>query len=166
MACGERTQVEARAGRGTPAALGSRIMTARAQSAMGRLVALGLAVALAAGCAKDAPAPVEMASVSVDELATLVQGGQCQVVDANGDTTRKRMGVIPGATLLTDYEGYALSELPADRAKKLVFYCSNEHCGASHVAAEKARTAGYQDVAVLPAGIAGWRGAGKPVASL
>jgi rhodanese-related sulfurtransferase len=141
-------------------------MTARAQSAMGMLAALALAVALAAGCAKDAPVPAEMASVSVDELATLVQGGQCQVVDANGDTTRKRMGVIPGATLLSDYEGYALSELPADRAKKLVFYCSNEHCGASHVAAEKARTAGYQDVAVLPAGIAGWRGAGKPVASL
>jgi rhodanese-related sulfurtransferase len=34
------------------------------------------------------------------------------------------------------------------------------------VAAGKARAAGYRDVAVLPAGIAGWRGAGKPVASL
>jgi rhodanese-related sulfurtransferase len=144
-------------------------MTARTRNAAVAALGLviGLVIALAsAGCAKDAPAAAPMAAVSVDELATLVQGGQCQVVDANGDTTRKRMGTIPGATLLSDYEGYALSELPADRAKKLVFYCSNEHCGASHVAAQKARTAGYPDVAVLPAGIAGWRGAGKPVASL
>jgi rhodanese-related sulfurtransferase len=139
-------------------------MTARMRNA---LVALGLVMAsAAAGCTKATPEAAPMAEVGVDELATLVAAGRCQAVDANGDTTRRRMGTIPGATLLTDYEGYALAELPADRAKKLVFYCSNEHCGASHVAAEKARTAGYQDVAVLPAGIAGWRGAGKPVASL
>jgi rhodanese-related sulfurtransferase len=131
-------------------------------------MAMAMAVAIhAAGCATREAAPeAAMAEVGVDELAALVASGQCRAVDANGETTRKRMGVIPGATLLTDYEAYALSELPADHATKLVFYCSNEHCGASHVAAGKARAAGYRDVAVLPAGIAGWRGAGKPVASL
>jgi rhodanese-related sulfurtransferase len=129
-------------------------------------IAMAMVIALGAGCAAREAAPAAIAEVGVDELAALVASGQCRAVDANGETTRKRMGVIPGATLLTDYEAYALSELPADHASKLVFYCSNEHCGASHVAASKARAAGYRDVAVLPAGIAGWRGAGKPVASL
>jgi rhodanese-related sulfurtransferase len=129
-------------------------------------IAMAMVIALGAGCAAREAAPAAIAEVGVDELAALVASGQCRAVDANGETTRKRMGVIPGATLLTDYEAYALSELPADHASKLVFYCSNEHCGASHVAAGKARAAGYRDVAVLPAGIAGWRGAGKPVASL
>jgi rhodanese-related sulfurtransferase len=129
-------------------------------------IAMAMVIALGAGCATREAAPAAIAKVGVDELAALVASGQCRAVDANGETTRKRMGVIPGATLLTDYEAYALSELPADHATKLVFYCSNEHCGASHVAAGKARAAGYRDVAVLPAGIAGWRGAGKPVASL
>jgi rhodanese-related sulfurtransferase len=117
-------------------------------------IAMAMVIALGAGCATREAAPAAIAKVGVDELAALVASGQCRAVDANGETTRKRMGVIPGATLLTDY------------ATKLVFYCSNEHCGASHVAAGKARAAGYRDVAVLPAGIAGWRGAGKPVASL
>jgi rhodanese-related sulfurtransferase len=54
-------------------------------------------------------------------------------------------------------------ELPADKARALVFYCANEQCGASHTAAEKARLAGYRDVRVLPAGIFGWIDAGKTV---
>jgi rhodanese-related sulfurtransferase len=131
------------------------------------LLAAALVTAAVVGCRSDAPASAQpVATVTVDATDALLASGKCQVIDANGEPTRKRMGVIPGATLLTDYEQYAVSELPADKSKTLVFYCANEHCGASHVAAERALTAGYTDVKVLPAGIAGWKSAGKSVQQL
>ena len=129
------------------------------------VMALGLA---AGGCSRQDTGSQSAAvrTVGIDELDRRIAAGQCQAVDANGAATRKRLGVIPGATLLSDHEAYKLSELPADKARPLVFYCANEHCGASHVAAERALTAGYTDVTVLPAGISGWRSAGKSVQQL
>src|ERR1700733_7268715 len=100
-------------------------------------------------------------TVTVDEVDQKLASGECQAVDANGDATRKKMGVVPGAVLLTDSESFKLSELPADKSKSLVFYCANTSCGASHHAAEKALTAGYTNVKVMPEGIAGWVKAGK-----
>ena len=99
--------------------------------------------------------------VTVDELDAKLANGDCQAVDANGEATRKKMGVIPGAVLLTDSESFSTSELPKDKARTLVFYCANAHCGASHEAAARALTAGYTNVKVLPEGIAGWVQAGK-----
>lgn len=136
-----------------------------------------LAIALtAASCKKDVGSATKesaeatrgdkadaIAEVSVDELDRQIAAGASQAVDANGTITRQRVGTIPGAVLLSDYEAFAISELPADKAKPLVFYCANEHCGASHEAAKRARFAGYKDVKVLPAGIAGWAKAGKAV---
>lgn len=107
-----------------------------------------------------------IAELSVDEAARALQDGSCVAIDANGPPTRKRMGTIPGAVLLSDYEAFALSELPADKAKGLVFYCANEYCDASHEAAKRARVAGYSNVRVMPAGIAGWVKAEKPVTKL
>ena len=43
---------------------------------------------------------------------------------------------------------------------------SSTTCGASHEAAERALTAGYQHVQVLPDGIAGWVKAGKKTTSI
>lgn len=128
--------------------------------------ALGLA---AAACDKgDKPAAAgdhatPIATVSVAELDGMLTRKAATPVDANGDVTRKKRGVIPGAVRLSDYETYLPAELPADKARPLVFYCANEQCGASHTAAEKAIVAGYRDVRVLPAGILGWVDAGKPV---
>lgn len=124
-----------------------------------------------AACSKRAtdevaPAARAIPALSVDELEARLSRGECRAVDANGDATRKRLGVIPGAVLLSDYEAFLPSELPADRSKGLVFYCTNEHCGASEEAAARALTAGYTDVRVLPAGIAGWARAGKRTAKL
>lgn len=104
--------------------------------------------------------------ISIDELDRKLAAGECQAVDANGNITRQRLGTIPGAVLLSDYEVFSLSELPTDKAKTLVFYCANEHCGASHEAAKRARFAGHTDVKVLPAGIAGWAKAGKQVTKI
>ena len=106
-------------------------------------------------------------TISVDELEARLARGDCRAVDANGDATRRRLGVIPGAVLLSDYETFIPPrELPADRSAGLVFYCANEHCGASEEAAARAITAGYTDVKVLPAGILGWKQAGKQTATL
>jgi rhodanese-related sulfurtransferase len=136
------------------------------------LLASVLAVGAVAGCARDhdgaavaaqrAPAPI--ATVSVDELEQMLARPDCQAVDANGNATRQKMGVIPGAVLLTDPE--SIEQLPPDKARRLVFYCANTSCGASHLAAEKAITAGYTHVQVLPDGIAGWVKAGKKTASI
>jgi rhodanese-related sulfurtransferase len=134
------------------------------------LLGLGLALCAAAGCSRRADAPeqqpavaVAVAPVSVDELDHLLASHQCVAVDANGDSTRRQMGVIPGAVLLRDLD--AIDQLPADKSTGLVFYCTNSACGASHEAAEKAIAAGYTHVRVLPDGIAGWVKAGKRTAA-
>lgn len=114
---------------------------------------------------KTATAPA-VPEVSVDELDTMLASNAAQAVDANGEATRKKLGIIPGAVLLSDYETFLPKELPPDKAKPLVFYCANTHCGASHEAAAKARTAGYTNVKVLPEGIAGWVKAGKRTAQI
>jgi rhodanese-related sulfurtransferase len=132
------------------------------------LCILGLTITLAparvhAGT-KSTDTPLR--TVTVDELAALRTAGKAIVVDANGADTRQKYGVIPGAVLLPHYADYDVAkELPHDRSAKLVFYCANEKCMASHKAAEHATDAGYSDVSVLPAGIMGWKGAGQPTGS-
>ena len=134
-------------------------------------VALALSTLSLAACSKKSDAPSmdvesKLPTITVDQLDTQLASNGCQAVDANGDGTRKKMGVIPGAVLLTDSDPFLPSELPADKSKPLVFYCSNTHCGASHDAAAKAMTAGYTNVKVLPEGIAGWVKAGKKVTQI
>ncbi len=102
--------------------------------------------------------------VTVADVAQMRSSGKLVPVDANGPDTRTTQGVIPGAVLLTSSSSYALSELPSDKASRLVFYCANTKCTASDTAAKRALTNGYTDVSVLPAGIKGWKAAGQPVA--
>lgn len=125
-------------------------------------------LATGAGCSRESDpdalatqdrAPISVPTVSVDELDQMLAGNDGQAVDANGNETRRRLGVIPGAVLLTD--AGSLEKLPSDKTRNLVFYCANTACGASHEAARKAIIAGYTHVKVLPDGIAGWVKAGK-----
>jgi len=111
------------------------------------------------------PAAAKVPTVTVDQ-ADSIFASQGQAVDANAAPTRKSMGVIPGAVLLTDSDSYKLTELPGDKSKPLVFYCANTACGASHHAADKAIAAGYSNVKVMPEGIAGWVKAGKKTAQI
>jgi rhodanese-related sulfurtransferase len=107
---------------------------------------------------EEAPIP----ELEVTEVATLLENGGCVAVDANNPRTRERFGTIPGATLLTSSGRYdPAAELPDDQATTLIFYCSNDDCRASDGAAGRARQAGYTDVNVMRAGIAGWVDAGK-----
>jgi rhodanese-related sulfurtransferase len=104
---------------------------------------------------------VAIGTVTAEELEKQIESGDCAVLDANGDKVRQEYGKIPTATLLSHYKDYELSELPADKAAKLVFYCSNTQCGASKKGAKRALAAGYTDVNVLPVGVMGWKEAGK-----
>ncbi|MFZ9889645.1 MAG: rhodanese-like domain-containing protein [Myxococcota bacterium] len=113
------------------------------------------------------PAKGEFPTLSVEALAVRMSGSSLMkdpkavtVVDVNGAQTREKMGVIPGAVLLSSSSSFDMKVLPADKAASLVFYCSNERCSASKKAAKVASENGYSDVAVLPAGIAGWVDAG------
>jgi rhodanese-related sulfurtransferase len=109
-------------------------------------------------------ASVEPKKATIAEVAAWTKEKKVTPVDANGKDTRSSQGVIPGAVLLTSSSQYDVKELPADKTGKLVFYCANQKCGASHAAAKRALENGYTDVAVLPDGIAGWKQAGQPTA--
>jgi rhodanese-related sulfurtransferase len=117
-----------------------------------------VALTITAACSQHQNSAA-ISAVTVDQLDRMLAGHACRAVDANGDATRRHMGIIPGAVLLRDMD--AVDQLPADKTTGLVFYCANTACGASHEAAEHARTAGYTHVQVLPDGIAGWVKAGK-----
>lgn len=107
----------------------------------------------------------ELASALASTKST--KSSTVAVYDANNDDTRKNLGIIPGATLLTSSKDYDPTKvLPASKNTKLVFYCANQQCTASHTAAEKAAKAGYSDVNVLSDGIMGWKKAGQPIAKI
>jgi hypothetical protein len=96
-----------------------------------RRLLFSVVVSLAAfGCSKSdrdkdhaAQAHQALPEMSVDEVAAGLEAKQITVVDCNGASTRKKHGVIPGAILLEDEDGYPATALPADKSTKLVFYC-------------------------------------------
>jgi len=132
------------------------------------ILAFGLALAACNHASNDAKpsettavAPAAVREVSVSDVENFVKAKSATIVDANGAETRQQMGVVPGAVLLTNSHDYALSELPAAKDTKLVFYCGGTMCRASDSAAKRAASAGYADVSVMRAGIKGWKDAGQ-----
>jgi hypothetical protein len=94
------------------------------------LFGFALACASLTGCAKDktesaAKAEDTTPSMTVDEVDKALAAKQIVAVDCNGDRTRKKMGILPGAIVVSDEESFAASELPADKTTKLVFYCAD-----------------------------------------
>jgi len=87
-----------------------------------------IGMAAASGCSKDKPASEQtaddLATISLDDVEKGIAANELTAVDCNGDNLRKKHGVLPGAVLISDDEDYLASELPADKARKLVFYCS------------------------------------------
>src|ERR1035437_9380024 len=79
--------------------------------------------------------------IKTTELTQIMEAtppGKLFIYDANTDDTRKNDGIIPGAKLLSSNEEYDVSaELPAEKSSKLIFYCYNERCTASHSAARR-----------------------------
>lgn len=103
-----------------------------------------------------------VAELSVQETAAKLENTSTFAVDANSATVRHNYGVIPKALMLSSSSRYDVAkELPKDKSTGLIFYCSNQECGASHSAAKRALKAGFQDVSVMKAGITGWKKAGQ-----
>jgi rhodanese-related sulfurtransferase len=140
-----------------------------------RILSTTIALLLLAACSQ-APAPStsgETASsddhaafkqLTPDQVEQLMNAGSALTFDANGADTRAEYGVVPGAALLTSYKAYDVGkELPTDKAKQIVFYCANTYCSAAPTAAQRAKEAGFTNVAVMPEGIQGWVKAGKAV---
>jgi hypothetical protein len=99
-----------------------------------RKVLFGVALALAAvtGCSKSSSEATSSRSeedalpkMTLDEVEQAVTAKQAVAVDCNGDSTRKKHGVVPGAILLADHESFAEKDLPVAKETKLVFYCAS-----------------------------------------
>jgi len=115
----------------------------------------------AAGEAQSAKPDVS--EISVEEADKALRAGAV-AVDANSESTREKNGTLPNAIILTSSYKYELSQLPEDKSKDLIFYCSNTSCTASDAAAERASTNGYESVRIMREGIKGWKDAGKATA--
>lgn len=135
------------------------------------LLTLALSI-LALGCKDATPAaateakeaaPVEIPEISIEDADKALQSGAL-AFDANSEKTRTKNGTVPGAVILTSSYKYDLAQLPEDKSKDLIFYCSNTSCTASDAAAERASTHGHENVHVMREGIKGWKDAGKTTA--
>jgi hypothetical protein len=60
-----------------------------------------------------------------DELEAALASKSATPVDCNSERTRKKLGVVPTAVVISDEETFAASELPADKTTTLVFYCAD-----------------------------------------
>jgi rhodanese-related sulfurtransferase len=104
---------------------------------------------------------VVLAEITVEDADKALQSGAI-AFDANSEKTRKKYGTVPEAVILTSSSKYDLAQLPEDKSKDLIFYCSNTMCTASDAAAERASANGYENVHIMREGIKGWKDAGKP----
>jgi len=101
-------------------------------------------------------------SISPADLQRRMAEEPLTVVDVNARQSWLQARVPGAVNVLPDFDA---SMLPSDRARPLVFYCSNPLCRKAPQAARKAVKLGYADVRVMSAGITGWLGASLPVDS-
>lgn len=87
---------------------------------MSRWFLMIAAVVALAGCKK-----AEVKEIAVADAAARFAANEATPVDANTPEYREGAGWVPGAVLLTDFHEYPLSELPADKSRPLVFYCTS-----------------------------------------
>ncbi|MBW2161784.1 MAG: hypothetical protein JRH14_17770, partial [Deltaproteobacteria bacterium] len=104
------------------------------------ILALGCKDASPAAATEAAPADKAEAVAEVPEISVAAADKALQsgafAVDANSESTREKNGTVPDAIILTSSYKYELAQLPEDKSKDLIFYCSNTNCTASDAAAE------------------------------
>ena len=110
---------------------------------------------------EPAHAAVDVGTTTVDEVAAALSAGGVHVYDANS-AKQYASAHVPGAVHLP-FDEVRVERLPADKGAKVIFYCWNEVCSASHEAATQAAKLGFTNVSVMRAGINGWIKAGQPV---
>ncbi|MCS0585235.1 rhodanese-like domain-containing protein [Massilia pinisoli] len=104
-----------------------------------------------------------LGTISPSALHELIRAKRVAVVDVNSPQSWLKARV-PGAINL-DPTSYDANDLPADKASRIVFYCSNPLCRKAPKAARRAKTLGYSNAVVMSAGISGWVGANMPTES-
>ncbi len=89
--------------------------------------------------------------------AEMDKGADVVLIDSRPKKPKYDKGHIPGAISIPDsqFDAYK-DQLPADKAKTLVFYCGGYKCPLSHKSAKKALAMGYTSVKVFDAGYPGW----------
>ncbi|MEO1651974.1 MAG: rhodanese-like domain-containing protein [Bacteroidota bacterium] len=102
-------------------------------------------------------------TIRPDELNELLGEKTVTPIDVNARNSWHRARV-PGAWHLNPKD-FGEDELPWDKDRLLVFYCSNPMCQKAPNAAQRARQMGYQKVKVMSAGISGWLSRKLPVES-
>jgi rhodanese-related sulfurtransferase len=102
-------------------------------------------------------------TISPRRLQQLLEQSTATAVDVNSRQSWLNARV-PGAVHL-DPVAWQPSDLPADKERTLVFYCSNPLCRKAPNAANRAKSFGYTSVLVMSAGISGWTRAGLPTES-
>jgi len=85
------------------------------------LVIVAVLLGLAA-CTKD---KATVNDISVADAQKKFAANEATPCDANDDEYRKAVGWVPGAVRLSNFATYALTELPQDKARSLVFYCTS-----------------------------------------
>jgi len=90
-----------------------------------------LGASLTVGCSKSdsneasAKKAEDFPAMTMDEVEKGITDKTVTPADCNHPETRKKMGVVPGAILISDNKDFDAKELPADKAAKLVFYCAD-----------------------------------------
>ena len=75
--------------------------------------------------APAATAEAEIPALTIDEVATGIEQKTLTVIDNNTES-RYRKSHVPTAKWVA-FNDVKASDLPADKAQRLVFYCANEH---------------------------------------
>lgn len=83
---------------------------------------LVLAGLLLVGCKREA---ATVKDIAVADAAAKFSAKDATPIDANDDAYREGAGWVPGAVLLSSFNDYPLSELPEDKERPLVFYCTS-----------------------------------------
>ncbi len=128
----------------------------RAKRTVPVLVAAAL-VPLAAGAA--GPIPL----VTTDELKAMVDAKeQLFLADALSPIEFAEERIAGSVNVPYSALRSGKAKLPADKAKRVIFYCKGPKCTKSHKAARLAREMGHTNVAVYDEGLPAWLARGFP----
>jgi hypothetical protein len=83
-----------------------------------------LLLAIGIGCAHQAASPEPFGRLSVDQVAGKLGTANVYVFD-NNPQKKYEAGHVPGAKWV-EFDQVKASDLPADKAATLIFYCANE----------------------------------------
>lgn len=112
-----------------------------------------------AACPSTPPPRAEPARLTLEEVERQLGQPGVFLFDANPKDFYEH-GHLPGAVWV-QFDAVTAEVLPAEHTARLIFYCANELCTASHDAARSALALGYPNTFVMPQGFIGWKKSGR-----